>query len=100
MSRIESMSASDPTIEVTYMTLQPTFLRWWIILNVPREDAATATGMNAWFLENKVTPLATRLGKERVRKLIQAVAESHKAVCVNAVSPWTVLTAGILRAMM
>lgn len=97
MDRMESHS--DPTMAVTLSTLQPVILRWYVCLYTPRDQIATALGMNPWLVENKILPLATKVGRKKLRALVDAVAAAHEAVSSGSLSPWAILKIGILKAL-
>lgn len=99
MDRIESGSTSDPTMAITLSVLQPTFLRWFVCLRVPKNSLASVLGGNPWFVENKILPLATKVGEGRLKALIKAISDAHIAVSEGARDPWVVLKSGILRAI-
>ena len=99
MDRIESASTSDPTMTITLSVLQPTFLRWFVCLRVPKASLPSVLGGNPWFVENKILPLATKVGEGRLKPLIKAISDAHIAVSEGARDPWVVLKSGILQAI-
>jgi DNA polymerase III delta subunit len=90
LTRIKERSKDDPTMYVA-RTVGAEALRWLQAASLdalPPKQAAQQLGINPWFFENKVLPVAKAWGVPRLTKLIKALAQAERGVFDGHISPW------------
>ena len=64
--------------------------------SMPPKAAASELGINAWYFEKKVLPVALHWGTPRLVQLIRVLAASERGLLSGHVSPWDGLCVRLL----
>lgn len=97
---VRSRSRSDPTMHLCRL-LGSEALKWLQAVSlehVPPKAAASELGLNPWYFETKILPVAKSWGKENIIRLIHALADAERGVLSGHIDPWIGFSAGLLRA--
>jgi len=101
MDLIYATSKSDPTIRVV-RSIKYSALLWLkatTLDNLPPKAAAAELGINPWYFQNKVLPVARSWGKVRVIRLIRVLAASERAVFGGYQRPWVFFGASLMKVL-
>lgn len=102
LTRLRKSHKGDPTMSVTRALTKE--IMSWVSLSsllargMTAEDISIETGLNAWYLKNKLLPNVRRWGTNDLDRLVCAFAEAERAVLNGAVNPWIVLNVRLLEA--
>ena len=100
MDRLMSSSKDDPTLRLCRI-LGSEAMKWLQAASLdalPPKQAAQELGINPWYFENKILPVAKSWGKDRILKLVHALAQAERAVLQGDISPWVGLKCRLLDA--
>lgn len=95
---LRQTSKTDPTMRVCRF-LEPLVYKWLQAVHLdalPPAAAAQELGVNPWYFENKVLPMARRWGKQGTVRLVSDLAAGERAVLNGLVDPWVVLSARLV----
>lgn len=98
LARLRATTKSDPTIRVARF-LGASVVKWMQVAHLdslPPSVAARELGLNPWYFENKVLPVAKRWGKSGTLRLVSDLATAERAVLRGAIDPWSILTVLLL----
>ena len=103
LNRIKKTFAKDPVQSVCGW-LSKSALDWLAMLDlrergVSADDAAEKLSINPWLYKNILAPKIQRWTKRDAVRLVQALAESQRAVLNGHAHPWVGLVCRLLRAM-
>lgn len=98
LDRIYETSSSDPTMKITGLLCARVLL--WLqaisLRNLPPREAAQEVGVNPWYFQNKIAPVASSWGEKRIIALIKTLARAERAVKNGAADPRVFLTASLM----
>ena len=100
LHRIKLRSSKDPTMMVCRL-LGSEATKWLqaaSLKHMPPKAAAAELGINAWYFENKILPVAKRWGLPDLTHLISVLAAGERGVLDGHNSPWIGLCCGLLSA--
>ncbi len=100
LHRIKLRSSKDPTMMVCRL-LGSEATKWLqaaSLKHMPPKAAAAELGINAWYFENKILPVAKLWGLPALAHLISALAAGERGVLDGHNSPWIGLCCGLLSA--
>lgn len=100
MNRMYERSPSDPTMYVCRL-IGAEAIKWLSAVSfiaLPPKVAAEHLGLNPWYYENKILPVARYWGRPNTIRLIKAVAASERGLLRGNISPWNGLLCNLLQA--
>jgi DNA polymerase III delta subunit len=98
LTRLRQQSKHDPTMLVTrVLTAEASkWLQAASLDSLPPKAAAASLGINAWYFEQKILPTAKSWGRDRLIRLLQALALSERGVLDGHLDPWIGLCCRLL----
>lgn len=100
LHRIRQRAPRDPTMMVCRLVGAEAqkWLQAASLKHMPPKAAAAELGLNAWYFEKKILPVAKRWGVPDLVSLISALAAGERGVLDGHNSPWIGLCCGLLSA--
>jgi len=98
LDRLKKRSRQDPLMWVTSM-LGAEATKWLqaaSLENLPPKVAAAELGVNAYYFEKTILPAARAWGRNRIIRLIKALAEAERGLLDGHIDPWIGLCSRLL----
>jgi DNA polymerase III delta subunit len=100
LSRVRQTSKDNPTMGICRL-IGASVLKWLEVVDLFRrglgsEEVAAKLEMNPWYLKNKMAPQIAKWDWRGICRIVQALAESERAVLNGQIDAWIGLTARLL----